>query len=250
MKNETRAVILAAGRGSRMGKHTDNIPKCKTKLQNRSLLDWQLESIEKAGIKQTFVVTGYKREMLKGNFDSVVNINWSETNMVYSLFCLPKQNRDLIISYSDIAYNHNHLTKLIENKNDIVITADLDWFKLWSIRFNNPLDDAESFKVSNSILTEIGQVTNDLNDIDAQYMGLIKLTPNGWDILYKIFQSLPVDKQKSIHMTDLINKALKQNFLISVEYVKGGWCEADTYSDIIIYEKMLSKSEKWSHDWR
>lgn len=250
MENETRAVILAAGRGSRMGNHTDNIPKCKTKLQNKSLLDWQLESIEKAGINQTFVVTGYKGELIKGDFDSVVNENWSKTNMVYSLFRLPKQNGNLIISYSDITYNYNHITKLIGNDKDIVITADLDWLKLWSIRFEDPLDDAESFKAYNSRLIEIGQKTDDFNDIEAQYMGLLKLTPKGWDVLYDIFCSLTTKRQNSIHMTDLINEALLRDVEVFVEYVKGGWCEADTYNDIVQYEKVLKNQEKWSHDWR
>ena len=59
-----KAIILAAGRGSRMRKLTDENPKCLVLLRGKSLLDWQLEALRGAGIKQISIVTGYKRELL------------------------------------------------------------------------------------------------------------------------------------------------------------------------------------------
>ena len=45
-----KAVILAAGRGSRMKNKTKDIPKCLINLKGKSLLDWQLDTIFDAGI--------------------------------------------------------------------------------------------------------------------------------------------------------------------------------------------------------
>ena len=59
-----RAVILAAGRGSRMKNLTDDRPKCLVELKGKALLDWQLESLRASGIREIAVISGYKSELL------------------------------------------------------------------------------------------------------------------------------------------------------------------------------------------
>ena len=58
-----KAIILAAGRGSRMKNLTSDKPKCLVKLHGKPLLEWQLESMYKSGISEIAVVTGYKNEL-------------------------------------------------------------------------------------------------------------------------------------------------------------------------------------------
>ena len=64
MKTQSHAIILAAGRGSRLGTITQDHPKCRTRLGGKSLLDWQLEALQGAGAESIGVVTGYLAEML------------------------------------------------------------------------------------------------------------------------------------------------------------------------------------------
>ena len=59
-----KAIILAAGRGSRMKNLTDDKPKYLVKLHQKPLLERQLESLRKSGINEIAIVTGYKHEML------------------------------------------------------------------------------------------------------------------------------------------------------------------------------------------
>ena len=83
-----KALILAAGRGSRMKNLTDDKPKCLIEFRGRPLLDWQLDAIHEAGINDIAIVTGYKREMLIGRgLKEFNNPRWNETNMVFSLAC-------------------------------------------------------------------------------------------------------------------------------------------------------------------
>ena len=49
-----RALILAAGRGSRMGKETEFKPKCFTILYGKRLLDWQIETLKASEIDEIF----------------------------------------------------------------------------------------------------------------------------------------------------------------------------------------------------
>ena len=72
MENIT-GVILAAGRGSRMKSLTDEKPKCLLNLAGKSLLFWQIEALRKAGINNILVVSGYKGELLQGDFKTLKN---------------------------------------------------------------------------------------------------------------------------------------------------------------------------------
>lgn len=248
MNNNYQAVILAAGRGSRMGKATEHSHKCLTILNGKTLLSWQLGALSKAGTKDITVVRGYRSEMLVGDFNTAENPRWAETNMVSTLFCASKFEQDTIVSYSDIVYKSNHIKDLIEKDGDIVITADKDWFSLWSSRFDNPLEDAETFQTNGDILTEIGQKSNKLINIKAQYMGLIKLSPKGWQIANSLFKSLKKDMQDNLDMTSLLSMLINKT-VIKVCFVNGGWCEIDSYEDAMLYDSLL-KNKGWNHDWR
>ena len=59
-----KAIILAAGRGSRMGNLTNEAPKCLLEVYEKPLIEHQIEALTKAGIKEISLVTGYKNELL------------------------------------------------------------------------------------------------------------------------------------------------------------------------------------------
>lgn len=246
----SRAIILAAGRGSRMGAETELKPKCLTQFEGKTLLDWQLNSIDEAGIFDKNVITGYKKDLLQGEFNTYHNERWNKTNMVSSLFCAPAFEGETIISYSDIVYHPDHLKKLMKNNYDITITADLLWEDLWSIRFENPLDDAESFIYEKDKLIEIGKRTSDIKNVQGQYMGLLKLSKRGWEIMKKEFEALDNLEQDKMDMTSFINLLLTKSIKINVTFINGKWCEIDSVSDKLAYENILRTTKNWLHDWR
>ena len=83
-----KAIILAAGRGTRMKALTEEKPKCLVELDGQSLLEKQLNALRQAGIEDIAIVTGYRRELLiPFNLVEFHNPRWAETNMVTSLAC-------------------------------------------------------------------------------------------------------------------------------------------------------------------
>jgi choline kinase len=246
----SRAIILAAGRGSRMKEHTKEKPKCLNVLANDTLLNWQLNSLKGAGVDEVTVINGYKANLIEGDFKTVTNNRWNETNMVASLFCASSSKKDTIISYSDIVYKSDHIIALKESEGDVVITADLKWKKLWELRFEDPLEDAETFKSSGNVLKHIGGKTNDISEVEAQYMGLLKLTEVGWKNMKEVYDSFPNNKKDNLDMTSIINHLLDRNIEVNIVFVNGGWCESDSYSDIEVYEKQMKSGKNWIHDWR
>ena len=55
------ALIMAAGRGSRLGAHTDDRPKSLVDLGGTTPLEWQLDVLAARGIERAIIVTGYRR---------------------------------------------------------------------------------------------------------------------------------------------------------------------------------------------
>jgi NDP-sugar pyrophosphorylase family protein len=62
------ALVLAAGRGTRMKSLTDEIPKGMLEVAGRPLLEWIVEAIRDAGISRLLVVTGYHADRIEDHF--------------------------------------------------------------------------------------------------------------------------------------------------------------------------------------
>lgn len=244
--NNIKAIILAAGRGSRMKNLTDNIPKCLVKLHNKALLHWQLESILSAGITadNIAIISGYQREKIQEQCalfqcKEFHNERWAETNMVYTLSCAKNwlQNNICIVSYSDIFYEKLAVELLINDNNDLSLTYDKNWLNIWKKRFENPLDDAETFKIdSQGYLLEIGNKPESINDIQGQYMGLLKFTPKSWNYIENLRSKLSKNESDNMHMTGTLQRIISENKIKikAIEY-NGKWGEIDNENDLNCY---------------
>lgn len=236
-----KAIILAAGRGSRLLQHTDDRPKCMVELHGKSLLNWQLSALRKAGIKDILVVRGYKKEMVTGSFEFVDNPRWNKTNMVASLLYATEwlHKGPCIISYSDIVYPADAIIKLMESDQPLSILFDTNWEQLWRKRFTKPLTDAESFIINKEgFVVEIGKKNVTLSEIQGQYMGLIKITPQATAWILELLgdnQNL-TDK---LDMTGLISLLINENRPIKGVPFGGIWCEVDSESDLKVAEELI-----------
>ena len=65
----SKAVVLAAGRGSRMGPLTEDLPKPMLPLRGKPLLEHQIERLETVGVENILLVTGYKAEIVEEHFE-------------------------------------------------------------------------------------------------------------------------------------------------------------------------------------
>jgi choline kinase len=238
----TRAIILAAGRGSRMGRLTDHQPKCLTKLANKPLLEWQLDNLRLVGCEQIGVVTGYMSHLLN-NYDiyPFANHRWHETNMVTSLLAATDwlDQFTCIVSYADIFYSAATIQALINTNAELSITYDPNWQTLWKARFENPLSDAETFRINpEGYLLTIGDKTDDINDIQGQYMGLLKITPVAWRKIKNFMSRFNQSDIDQLSMTSLLNQLLKINMPIKTVPCVEAWGEIDNATDLAYFEKM------------
>lgn len=242
-----RGVILAAGRGRRMGSLTEAEPKCFSMLGGRRLLDWQLRTLASAGIDPISIVTGYLSEAFDGStLKRFHNPVWAETQMVQSLFSADAWLRSApcIVSYSDIIYEWDAVRMLDRSKGDIAITYHTGWRALWEARFGDPLIDAETFRVDeDGTLLEIGRRPESLDEIDGQFMGLLKFTPEGYSSAFEFVSKLRADAQKRLDMTSMLSGLLEIGHSIEAVPVSSPWYEIDSESDWRLYRRLLGQRD-------
>lgn len=237
-----KAIILAAGRGSRMGNFTDERPKCLASVDSKPLLQWQLDALRAAGLTDIAIVTGYCRDKLPlTGLTEFHNARWAETNMVSSLECAASwlASDECIVSYADLFYTADPIKALISAPpSPIALTYDPDWRKLWEKRFGNPLDDAETFRLHSDrhTLAEIGQKPQRVEDVEGQYMGLLRFSPPGWQAVTALRASLPAAQRDRMHMTGTL-QALIESSSVNIQAIasRTRWGEVDTQEDLHIY---------------
>jgi NDP-sugar pyrophosphorylase family protein len=64
-----KAIILAGGRGKRLKPITDYVPKPLVPIKNIPIIEWQIKYLEKFGIKEVIICTGYKTEMIQNHLN-------------------------------------------------------------------------------------------------------------------------------------------------------------------------------------
>ena len=245
-----KMIILAAGEGTRLRPLTNNKPKCMVKYKNRPIIDYILEAANDCNISDIAVVNGYKKEVLEEhlknkNITFFTNKNYDKTNMVSTLFnAKGYMNDDIVISYADIVYKKDVLEKLINDNNDFSVVVDRDWKKLWSLRMDNPLDDAETLKIDNGKIVELGKKPNSYDEIEGQYIGLIKVSKNIINKIIRYYESL--DKNQiydgkdydNMYMTSFIQMIIDNMVYVKPVFINGGWIEIDSVEDLNVYEKL------------
>jgi L-glutamine-phosphate cytidylyltransferase len=237
-----RGIILAAGRGSRMLRLTDDQPKCRAELHGKQLIQWQLEALAEGGIDETAIVRGYLADNFQFPIAYFDNQRWSETNMVMSLMAADPwlSEEPCLVSYSDIVYTPTAVRSLIEAPGDITIAYDPNWQRLWEMRFDDPLSDAETFRLEAGHVVEIGHRAETIEEIKGQYMGLFRFTPTGWAAVKKLMSSLSGRECDKLDVTALLQKLILAGVKISAMPIDDNWYEVDSESDLNLYEALPS----------
>jgi len=247
------AIILAAGEGKRLRPLTKNLPKCLVKLFGKALLEWQIEIFRNCNINDISVVTGYCGEKIKfSNINYFSNSNWDNTNMVESLFKAKNKLVDsVIVSYGDIIFESKIVQKIILDEADISVVIDKNWEKYWKIRFDDPLEDAESLKIDqNGFIINIGQKVTNTSEIQGQYIGLMKFQGEGIQLIKsyyeklknrnKVDEKIPQRNYKKMFMTDFLQGLIDEGHKIKAVPVNNGWLELDSIQDYEVYNKKIS----------
>lgn len=255
MSEKPLAVHLAAGEGTRLRPLTENKPKPLVELGRTSLLERNVETLTAAGITEQLVVTGYESEQIEAlGYETVHNPIYDETDMVYSLFQARDQfseQRDLLISYGDIVYEQDIVDSLLACDAPVCVVIDRQWRDLWELRFEDPLEDAETLQTDDQYrITEIGSTPGGYGDIEGQFIGLITVRNDYVEAFSEYYDKLSGGgnglERSSVEMTHFIQHLVDEGWRVQGVPIDGGWVEVDTLEDLERYRNRFNGHDLWS----
>jgi L-glutamine-phosphate cytidylyltransferase len=225
-----KAIILAAGMGTRLRPLTDNTPKSLVKVQGQPMLERQVEFLQEKGIKDIIVVTGYlkeKFEYLKEKYGVTLihNDKYDVYNNVYTMYLVREHLQDAYVTEADVFMRRNYFeTELQESTYFTGVKKD---FKgEWMLRFD------ESLKVYD---IEIGDGT------DYILSGVSYWTKKDGELirekLEQIIESGDFDK---FYWDDIVRLNLKQLDVHVKKIGSDDWFEIDSIEDLNKTEKYLA----------
>lgn len=246
-----KALILAAGQGTRLRPLTDDCPKCLVELGGQSLLGRQATVLRRAGIQDITVLSGYRADKIAARgFKTRVNLRYAVTNMVATLFSagdLMESGQDLLICYGDIVYESRVLASLLTVDAPVTVMIDRQWLRYWRLRLEDPLTDAETLKLGpGGRLRELGKKPSDYSEIEGQYIGLIKVRADYVGRLGQVYAAMDRGATydgkdfDNMYMTSFIQYLIDRGWDIRVAETDNGWLEVDSISDLQLYVAMAA----------
>lgn len=240
-----KAMILAAGQGTRLKKYTENLPKGMLSFMGQTIIERQIEMYRKCGIENIIVVRGFAADKIGyGGVTYYTNEDYANTNMVESLMAAKSEfDEDMIVSYSDILFEEDMLKSMMKSTADFAVAVDDNWKMYWEKRYGKVDFDTESLALdANNHIVELGLESPKLEDIDARYVGLLKFSKAGLEHIQAIMNAAYADFEdepwqqsgkpvRKAYMTDLLQAVIESGRPVKAERFCNGWIEFDTNED-------------------
>jgi choline kinase len=177
-----RAIIIGAGRGSRLMPTTSDNPKCFAEVQGKRILDWTIEAFRENGIDDIAFIGGYRIDSVRDTYPDFAyrhNSDWENNNILASLFYAEDlMDEPFMCCYSDILFTRQIVADMLQSAADISLAVDTAWLDRYEHRSEHPSDDAEKVTVTNGRVTEIERQISE-SDAYGEYIGLAKFSTAG-----------------------------------------------------------------------
>lgn len=225
------ALFMAAGRGSRLGNLTDNIPKSLLNLNdNLSLLEYNINMLTRLGVKTIHIVTGYKTELIEKKTEKYSNVNiifnpfWDNCNVLGSLYiALDHLKDDFFFLHADTIASDEIWNQLAVQPGEIVLP------------YERHSCGEEEMKV---IIDSTGKITGISKLIDSdvaagEFLGIAKFSANTVQIIKEtaknLFSTVGLDLYMEAALQAFIDNG-KVN-LTSLDITGHKWIEVDFLED-------------------
>lgn len=166
-----QAILMAAGKGSRLGDMTANIPKSFVEIKGKKLIDININMLRRHNINDIVIVTGCHADMFENYFSDsegiklIYNPFYDFANVIGSFYMgMNELNDDFIYMHADTICDPYILEELIQNTGDIVLPVD-----------TKPCDEeAMKVKTENNHIRHINKKI-DVNECDGEFIGIAKI---------------------------------------------------------------------------
>ena len=245
-----KIIIIAAGSSTRLGKETKDVPKGLLKINDKSIIEIQLELFKKNQLFDITIITGPDKQKFElKNVNYIHDGEFQNHDVLGSLMASKLiMNDDILISYSDIVFDENILQSMLDYKGGIGIAVDLNWEKKYVTRTQHPKSEADNVLMENNKILKIKKNITEYNSKQnlGEFIGLMKLSKSGAKIFIEKFNYLikshegkfhDAPSMKKAYLTDMLQELIDSGIVVEPIIINGKWCEIDTLQDLQLARK-------------
>lgn len=234
-----KAVIVAAGRGKRMGNLTDNIPKPLLKLGKDVLISRSVKILKKNRIDEIYIVVGYLKEKIEEALGSrcnyIFNPFWKMTNNMLSLwFAKPfVRGENFLYLHGDLVYEKILIKKFLQyKKGNLSLLVD-----------HREVDrEAMKVRVKNGKFIE-SKKEIPIKEAYGEWIGITYFSKKGSKAFFDIVDAIASDPENFMKYDTFAFTSMARNGL-DVRVVNSNphfWKEIDFEEDYLIAKDYFSK---------
>ena len=233
-----QAIIMAAGKGSRLGNLTENLPKSFLKIKGKRLIDINIALLHKYGIWDIIIVTGFQDKMFLDTLKDIPGITFAFNpfydfaNVISSYYMgMSYLHDDFVYMHADTICDIGIFHDLLVSEGDIVLPVD-----------PKPCDDeAMKIRVEEDKVVEITKKMP-VEKASGEFIGIAKFKKQVIDDLNASAISVLRDKEFSSYFEGALQKVLDlKKYDVRVVKTNGRfWGEVDFLEDYQKAEKNIS----------
>ena len=231
-----KALILAAGRGTRISRYLEGNPKCTVNIGGTSLIRYTVELLQSFGIADIAVVLGYRKQVVR---DALLGLDvrffenpfFDVTNSIASAWFSQEflsDDDDILIMNGDVYLDRNLVPLILSASRELspMLFAD-----------ESRREEADyKFCYRDGVLLKYGKELSG-DDITGEYIGVARLSHSYLPRFREKLLTM-IDEQKHSVWWENVLYELSHESTVYVEEIRGNfWAEVDYVED---YERILS----------
>lgn len=232
-----KAVLLAAGLGTRLRPITNEVPKCMVPVNGMPIIEKQILNLIENGVKDIYVVAGYKREVLKTFLNKnypfvhvIENELYDTTNNMFSLYLAMNfvRGSEFLLMNSDVFHDASIEAGLIDSNKANMVACE----------YGRYIEESMKIMVNNEIVTHISKQISP-EGAYATSIDVYKIGVEAGSILFDMCIDI-IEKQGNRNSW---TEVALDNIFSKVDFnpysIEGRWFEIDNHEDLEAAERLF-----------
>ena len=240
MSTIKRALILAAGFGSRLAPITDNLPKSLVPVNGTPILFKQIENLHENGITDITVISGYKAEALEGAVHGrwpeiriIESVDYASTNNMYSAWLGREAmgGEAFLMMNADVFFDASVVTSLLAFEGENAIVTDVGRY----------LEESMKVVERNGSLVHISKAVTPEEALGAS-IDVYKFSAEGGTAFFeKCREYIEDKKERKLWSEVALNDVLEEGKVpFRACPLNGRWLEIDNHEDLAAAEALFA----------
>jgi choline kinase len=240
-----RAIIIAAGKGTRLFPLTKNTPKSLIEIGNGiTMLESQLHSLKENNIKDVTIIVGYRAEQIEAkikkyandfNINTVYNPFYDCSNNLISVWMARYfMQEDFITINGDDIFKPSVIADLLKSESNITMVADE--------KKSYDDDDMKIVHKDGLVLQVSKKIPAD--EANGESVGIIKFTGKGRQIYIDTLDEMVRDEENmNAFYLKAIQQIINKGYAVNFSMCKpDDWGELDFHPDLVLIKQYLRRS--------